>query len=445
MWPDGLRERLRAGDPPALCVAFSGGPDSTALLHALAQLPEARERSLRALHVDHGLHADSAAWSERCKAFCIALGVALTVARVRVEDPHGEGIEAAARRERRAVFAREMTNGEWMVLAHHRDDQIETVLLKLLRGAGPEGLGGMRALRPFGRGFLWRPLLDIPRDALRACVAAHHLPCIEDPANSNPRFARNVLRNEIIPQIARHWPHAGTAILHSAELCRHAATHITQEAEASLPLLRREGGTLDVDAWLALPAALRAPALHQWLRERGLPAPADAQYKQLQWQAAHAVEDALPCVAWLGAEVRIWDGRLHASAPLHPPPDGSWQAVWSGTPLRLPADCGSIEPVPFTPSPQHAATARFDPPLSVRMRRGGERLRPAGDAHTRELRDLFQRARVPPWVRERCPLIYAGDELIAVADTWATERGKAIFDASGTHPRWLRPAWLHGT
>ncbi|MEO6927069.1 MAG: tRNA lysidine(34) synthetase TilS, partial [Rhodanobacter sp.] len=154
-----LQAALAATPATPLAVAFSGGPDSSALLHALAQLPEARQRGLRALHVDHGLHADSPRWAEHCRVFCAALDVACDVLRVQVDRAGGVGLEAAARDARHAALAAQLHDDEWLLFAHHRDDQVETVLLKLLRGAGPDGLGGMRALRPFGRGQLWRPVL----------------------------------------------------------------------------------------------------------------------------------------------------------------------------------------------------------------------------------------------------------------------------------------------
>ncbi len=438
-----LRSAFADSSANGLCVAFSGGPDSTALLHALATLPEARECGLRALHVDHGLHADSAAWAAGCKAFCASLDVPLTTARVDVDDSHGEGIEAAARRARHAAFAEALHEGEWLALAHHRDDQIETVLLKLLRGAGPEGLGGMRALRPFARGFLWRPMLEVPRETLRDYLAEHHLEHVEDPTNDDSRFARNVLRNDLLPRIARHWPHAGSSILHAARLCREANEYIEHTAETALVSLRRDAGTLAVRGWLALPDALRAPVLHRWLRERGLPAPGDAQYHELQHQASTAAEDALPCVAWPGAEIRVWDERLHATPPLPTVPE-HWQAPWDGTPLALPGDGGSLVLETTEDSPYPIEPLQPGPPWLVRTRRGGERIKPAGDVHTRELRDLFQQARVPPWLRERCPLIFAGDELMAVADLWLSARGEAAFGAHGVRPTWTRPAWLNG-
>lgn len=441
--PEILRHALRGAVAPTLCIAFSGGPDSTALLHALAQLPEARERGLRALHIDHGLHADSAGWVRHCEDFCRTLDVPLTVLRACVGDARGEGIEAAARRARYAAFIGNLGEGEWLSLAHHRDDQTETVLLKLLRGAGPDGLGGMRALRPLGRGFLWRPLLETPREILRKYLTGQGLRTIDDPANADPRFARNTVRHEVLPLLTRHWPQAETSILHAARLCRVAADHLAREAETGLTTLRRDGDTLDARGWLALPDALRAPALDAWLHAQGFPAPPDDSRAELERQAAHAAEDRVPLLAWPGAEVRIWNGRLHAMQPLAPTPE-HWEAAWTGTPLALPEGCGrlTLETTGRESSPA-TRSASFDPPLTVRLRSGGERIKPTGDTHTRELRDLFQQARIPPWLRQRCPLVFENAELIAVADLWISERGKTLFDALGARPEWVCPAQLN--
>lgn len=434
---DTLRTQLRDADPSALCVAFSGGPDSTALLHALAQLPAARQRGLRALHVDHGVQTDSAKWARRCADFCGQLDLPLTTVRVAVDDRRGEGLEAAARRARYAAFGGHLRGAEWLALAHHRDDQVETVLLKLLRGAGPEGLGGMRALRRFGHGFLWRPLLDIPRAALRSYLGEQALEPIDDPANADPRFARNVLRREILPVLVRHWPHADASILHAARLCREAADHLAREAESTLMV--RDDGSLDAVGWLQLPDAIRARVLDAWLHARGFSAPPDASRAELWRQARTAAADRVPLVAWADVEVRVWNGALHATPPLAAPP-GHWQAEWKGAPLLLPKGCGVLR----LEGREDAAGTRFDPPLTVRFRRGGERIKPAGDPHTRELRGLFQQTRVPPWWRARCPLVYASDELVAVADLWCSEHGHDLFASHGTAPRWERPVQITG-
>lgn len=440
----GLIETLRAAwagaGTPAVCVAFSGGPDSTALLHALAQTPEVRAQGLRALHVDHGLHADSAAWARRCAAFCATLDLPLTTVRADVDASRGEGIEAAARRARYAAFTQHLRQGEWLALAHHRDDQIETVLLKLLRGAGPEGLGGMRALRPFARGFLWRPLLEIAREVLTNYLNTNNISFIDDPANHDPRFARNVLRHEILPRLGRHWPHFDAGVLHAAKLARGAADFIESEATIALAGCLHHDHTVAATAWLALPAALRAGALDAWLHALELPAPPDAARAELERQAMHAAGDRVPRVTWPGAEVRIWDGRLHATPPLAPPPV-NWRATWDGTPLALPDDCGTLTLGRTTTASRPTRAMHLEAPLTVRFRTRGERIKPAGDVHTRELRDLFQQSRMPPWLRARCPLIHEHDKLIAVADLWTSERGGRVFAACGSRPRWTRPAW----
>lgn len=421
-----LAEALAAAPPAALCVAFSGGPDSSALLHALAQLPQARARGLRALHVDHGLQATSATWAEHCRHFCAALALPCDVLRVQVDTGSGAGLEAAARDARHAALAGQLHDGEYLLFGHHRDDQVETVLLKLLRGAGPEGLGGMRALRPFGRGQLWRPLLELPRAQLRDYIRTHRLDCIDDPSNADTRLARNHLRHEILPRLHQHWPQAVDSILHSAALSRAAAEALRSQWLLAFDTLHDStSGSLDAHGWLALLPALREPLMDHWLHARSLPAPTTAQRRQIERQC-HARPGQLPCIRWAGAELHIWKGRLWALPPGQATP-ADWQQDWQGEPMTLP-DGGELT--------LDIDGVRLAAPLRVCLRHGGERIRPDGDAHTRELRDLFQQAQLPPWQRHACPLLHADGELVAVADRWATARGADIFARAGAMPRW---------
>lgn len=420
-----LQQALRTHPQGGLCVAYSGGPDSTALLHALAHTPEAHARGLRALHIDHGLHPDSRQWSEHCRQLAKEWRVPCLVLRVDVDHAQGYGLEAAARDARYRAFALSLSSGERLLLGHHRDDQAETVLLKLLRGAGPEGLGGMRATRPLGQGTLWRPLLEVPRSLLRQYVDAHQLPCIDDPSNADRRLSRNFLRHEILPRLSQHWPQAVESIVHSARLSQSAtATLERQWRAARTDLLDTATGSLDAAGWLALAPALRNPLLDDWLHTRGLPAPTTAQRGQIERQCV-AREGQLPCIRWAGAELHVWKGRLWALPPQRQI-DPHWQASWLGEPLALP-DGGSL---------LLEAPARLSQALTVRLRQGGEHIRPAGDAHTRELRDLFQQSSMPPWRRAACPLLYASDELVGVGDRWLTEQGAAMFLAAGAQPRW---------
>jgi tRNA(Ile)-lysidine synthase len=420
-----LAAALLAQPEGALCVAYSGGPDSTALLHALAHLPEARARDLRAIHIDHGLHAESVRWAAHCRAFCAALGLACDVHVAKVQRNSGIGLEAAARHARYAIFAEHLDANERLVLGHHRDDQVETVLLKLLRGAGPEGLGAMREQRSLGRGTLWRPLLEMPRQLLRDYVQMHDLPCIHDPSNDDRQLARNHLRHEVIPLLKTHWPHAAISIAHSAKLCRAAADKLQDDWLAALETLRDDAtGSLDARSWLALPPALRDPLLAHWLHAQGLTAPTTAQRQQIERQCT-AQYGQLPCIQWPGAEVHVWKHRLWALAPRNQLP--SLTALpWQGEALTLP-DGGSLSLAP---------TGRLPLVLTVRWRSGGERIKPAGDRHTRDLRSLFQTGAIPPWQRDVCPLLYEGDELVAVADRWLSARAVAIFREAGAQPQW---------
>lgn len=435
----GLDQALAASQPDALCVACSGGADSTALLHALARLPQARARGLRALHVDHGLHPDSARWSEHCQRFCEALDIPIRIVRVQVEHARGEGVEAAARRARYEAFERNLRPGEWLALAHHREDQVETVLLKLLRGAGPQGLAGMRVRRPLGNGTLWRPLLETPRSVLREYLVAHGLEYIEDPSNADTSLARNYLRSEVLPGLHAHWPHATQSILHAAKLCRDSADHLDALAGSALQALVRDGSTLDATGWSALPDALRALVLERWLHDQGLPAPTQAQMAELRRQAVETREDHVPLVTWPGAQVRVWRGALHATAP-EPSFDENWSHPWDGGALVLPGAAGKL----WLRATGRKPDSMKLPPLLLRFRRGGERIKPAGDAHTRELRDLLQRAGIPPWQRKRIPLVFEGDQLLAVGDLWINAAGKSLLENIAAQLVWERGRSLRG-
>ncbi|HXO99656.1 MAG TPA: tRNA lysidine(34) synthetase TilS [Luteibacter sp.] len=337
-------------------------------------------------------------------------------------------MEAAARRARRAAFAADIRPGERLVLAHHRDDQVETVLLKLLRGAGPEGLAGMRDQRPLGAGILWRPLLDLPRAALLDHVAVHGLGTIHDPSNDDPRIARGYLRGTIVPALTSQWPQAAFSITHSARLCRDAADTLRDAWMEALDRLRDERDTLDASGWLALPTAWRSPLLEHWLHTAGLSAPTTAQREVLERQIREAAAERLPLVGWAGTEVRVWRGRLWAMRRLGAF-DENWSATWQGEPLPLPGG-GTLTLAP--------SGGRLDAGVTVRYRRGGETLKPAGDRHTRHLRDLFQTGGVPPWDRPRMPLIEVAGRVIAVADKWRTDEGNFLFDAAGGSPVWHR-------
>jgi tRNA(Ile)-lysidine synthase len=415
--------RLDLPTPPdaAILVGFSGGLDSTVLLHALANDPAVRARGLRAIHVDHGLHVASLDWAEHCIRMGAALGIELAVRRMRVVDD-GCGPEAAARAARLAAFADELRDGEWLALAHHQDDQAETLLLRLLRASGSEGLAAMRVTRSFAAGTLWRPLLGVPRARLRGYAQAHGLRWIEDPSNASDAFDRNFLRRNVMPMLAQRWPHAAAALARSAALLAEDADLLARETARRLALLQGvDPQVLARERLLAEPPAWRARLLRAWIAALGLPPLPARALARIESELLPARDDAQARIAWPGAEVRAWREGLYAAAA-RPVLPMDWTTTWNGLgTLALPTGeaLACVDTAGGDPAPALATLG----PLRLAARQGGERLRLPGRAHSHAVKKLLQALEVPPWERERLPLAYAADgELLAVGDVLTSAR-----------------------
>jgi tRNA(Ile)-lysidine synthase len=407
------------GPPRPVLAGFSGGLDSSALLQLLAATPS-MHGGLRAIHVHHGLQSQADAWAAHCEATCATLGVPLRVVRVEIPRDGGLGPEGAARAARYAAFAAALQDDEVLALAHHRDDQAETFLLRALRASGPDGLAAMRAWRAHGRGWLWRPLLEAPRAALLAHARQAGLHWIEDPSNVDIAPDRNFLRHEVMPLLQRRWPQAGNALARSAGLCTEASELLdTEDVQALAEVAGNAPGTLDATGLLALPAARRARVLRRWIATLGLPSLPASGLVAIESELLPAAPDAQAQFAWSDAVVRRWRGLLHAGPQRPPLPEG-WRCEWDGAaPLTLPGG-GTL---------RLQGTPRFEAPVLVHARDGGERIVLAGRGHAHALKQVLQELGVPPWLRERLPLLSSADgTLLAVADLASS----ATFDA------WLR-------
>ncbi len=432
--PRRLPDRLPATPAGApLYVAFSGGLDSTVLLHALATVREALPGPLKAIHVDHGLQPDANRWADHCRRICDRLDLPLSVERVEARPAPGESPEAAAREARYACFRRLLGEGELLLTAHHRDDQAETLLLQLLRGAGPRGLAAMPAVAPLGRGWLVRPLLDLERDALRDYARHHGLRWIDDPTNAESRFDRNYLRHQVIPVLKRRWPGLSASLARSARHCAEADQLARELAALDLERCRGAGeGTLDCAALAALSDARRRNLVRHWLRSLGLSLPGEAKLRQGLADLLGAREDGAPRLLWPGGELCRYRGMLHAFAPL-PGVEGAWSAPFSARGVSLP-DGTRLE------VGQGGAGELLDPAqageLRVGYRRGGERIRPAGRRHRVALKKLLQERGVPPWLRPRWPLLLHGDEVVAVAGLCIAEGWRSAPGEAGLALRW---------
>jgi tRNA(Ile)-lysidine synthase len=413
------------GAPRAVLAGFSGGLDSSVLLQLLACASPPMHGGLRAIHIHHGLHADADAWAAHCQQACDALAVPLRIVRVEVARNAGAGPESAARTARHAAFAAELRDDEILALAHHRDDQAETFLLRALRASGPDGLAAMRPWRRHGRGWLWRPLLALPRSELLAWAQRQGLHWVEDPGNRDSAPDRNFLRHEVLPLLQRRWPQAGAAFARSAGLSAAAADLLDEEDARALEGTRSDDPqALDVAALLRLPAARRARVLRRWIGGCGLPALPAAGVDHIEADLLHAAADDAR-FAWSGAVVRRWRNLLHAGREQPALPAG-WQCEWDGrTPLLLPE--GGLLRLDGAPG--------FDHTLVVHARRGGERIALPGRSHTHALKHVLQDAGMPPWRRERLPLLStpagellaAGDRILAAGFAqWLRARGARL-------------------
>lgn len=426
-----LQSMLEQVDGRQVLVGFSGGLDSTALLHMLATVFKASGQPLRAIHVHHGLHHDADAWAEHCRRVCERFGVALKVVHVEVARNGGKGIEAAARKARYAAFNAALNDDEILALAHHRDDQAETFLLRALRASGPDGLGAMRRWRRFGRGWMWRPLLGLPRAGLLAYAQQQALQWIEDPGNLDTMLDRNFLRHRVLPLLRERWPHVDVAFARSAALSAEAGELLSDEdAQTLLSMRGVDPQTIDVDQLRALPVARRARVLRRWVAELELPALPAQGIAKIESDLLDAALDKNAEFAWCGAVVRRWRGSLHAQHT-RPVLLSDWTMAWDGrNPVRLPD--GSTLTL--------EVATQFDAPLLLGARRGGERIILSGRGHSHSLKHVLQERGVPPWVRQRLPLLTHGDgQLFAAGDlvysagfeAWLRDRGARLIWTQG--------------
>ena len=389
---------------PAWHIAFSGGLDSTVLLHLLASTEHLPP--LSAIHVHHGLQAVADAWPAHCQSMCDALGVPLRVMRVQVRP--GASLERAARDARYQVFAEVTGAGEVLLTGQHRDDQAETLLFRLLRGAGVRGLSAMPAHRPLAGGHLVRPLLEVSRAELQAYASEHQLTWIEDPSNTDPRFSRNYLRHRVFPVLTERWPQAVSSLARAAEHLGEAQGLLDELAQLDL----RAADQPSAFPWLPLPSLALAPlrelsdarqrnTLRHWLT------PLTRLPDSDHWASWHSLRDAK------GDAQPLWhlaDGELHRCG------ERIWwlPTAWSEfsdasvswpdpqIPLELPGN-GRLRLIGTAP----------DGPLVIRYRQGGEVIEVPGRGR-RDVKRLLNECGLPGFVRGRLPLLYRGEQLLGI-------------------------------
>ncbi len=429
-----LAAALAAFAERRILVAVSGGLDSEVLLHAAAAYARRRSIPIAAVHVDHALHADSPLWAQRSRASAAALAVPCAILTVDDTPPPGGSVEAWARTRRYRAIEAFMADGDVVVTAHHEDDVAETLLLQLLRGAGPHGLAAIAPVRPFGRGHLARPLLAATRRQLHDYAVRHGLRWSEDPSNADERHDRNFLRHRVLPLLRERWPAANERIAHAARLQRDSAACLDTVADRALADATRDDDGLSIASLGGLAPAAQRWILRRWIERAGLPLPDRTHLLEIQ-RMLDARPDAQPLVRFKTVEIRRYRDRLVAARAVVRPGLCSEYAWHLPRTLRLPHGELSVERA-IAAGIRASAVARG---CRVRFRRGGERCRPAGRRHRMRLKHLFQEWGVPAWQRDRIPLVYVGEEIAAVAGFCVCDP----FAAAAGEPGWLlhwRPA-----
>ena len=398
--------RLKHG--ARVCVGLSGGRDSVVLLHALSHLAQSfgAPMILSAVHVHHGISPNADAWADFCAELCRTCGVPLDIVRVDVPRDSGEGLEAAARRMRHGVFAER--DADWLTLAHHRDDQAETVLLNLLRGAGIAGAAGMLPERPQARGpALIRPLLDVPRTQIEAYAVAHGLRWIDDESNEDVHYRRNFLRREIIPRLEEKFSGAQRSLARAASHFAEGAELLNELAAIDRAALRTPAGRIGLAGFNALPPARARNLLrHEWL-SAGFRAPDTRWIDEARHQLSTANALSETCLEKVDGELHVYRGELYITR--RRPSVANSVVYWSGE-SELPWADGRVLFVPVKGAGLRRSLL-MGSKVCVCSRQGGERLQTNSGRPRRGLRNLLQEAAVPPWERAQLPFLWCEDRL----------------------------------
>ena len=416
-------------------VAYSGGCDSHALLHSLVALRSELSAEIKAIHINHGLSPLANEWEQHCRTICKNLGVSYTAIKVDASSKkNNKSPEEAARHARYAEWKKLLKKDEVIVLAHHQDDQAETVLLQLLRGSGVKGLAAMPAQQIFSQGLLARPMLNFLREEIVAYAAEQKLNWIDDPSNFDTDFDRNFLRHDVVPLLESRWPALKKTLSRTA-------THAAEADQLLTELATQDWLTIKNDQQIKISQLTRLDVKRQrnvvryWLATIcQVSLPDTIHLQRILDEVLTAADDAAPEVIWRGGEVRRYQGMLYAQEKLV---EQDITKVLSWPELELPLKLGAGASISAKASKSEGLSqARLkNSEISVRFRQGGESCRPIGRGNTQQLKKLFQEWQIPPWKRASIPLIYVNGELAAVVgycynETYAAADGELswIFD-----------------
>lgn len=400
-------------------VAYSGGIDSHVMLHLCATQSTLKSKIV-AVYVNHGLQTVAAAWGEHCRRQAERLGVDFQLLIVDARAENGQSPEAAAREARYQALRNLLTVGDVLLLAQHREDQMETLLLQLFRGAGVAGLAGMPVAAEFGLGRMLRPLLNVAKQDIEQYAQTHRLQWVEDPTNQSSDFDRNYLRNQILPLLKQRWPSLDKTVARSAAHCGDATRMIDDWTEQTLQtIFDPADGSLSISDLPIMSAAQRNGLLRRWLSRMGLKPPSQAVLQTLVDQLIDGRDDAQPQLYIQGCYIKKYRQKLFCIAAEHLRKQAQ-PIVWPRQDKSVALSNGYV--LSKVVSSSGIAKSLWDiSEVVVAARQGGEKLKLPGRIGHHCLKKLYQEAAVPPWERDARPLIYLGERLAAVAGLWVAE------------------------
>lgn len=398
---------------PHWYVGFSGGIDSTVLLHLLHQWRAAHPGApaLTAIHVNHGLQPAAADWQRHCERVCESL--ALPLVSRSVEVLAAGSVEAAAREARYRVFESQLSSGAVLFLGHHLDDQVETFFLRLMRGAGVDGLAGIPPRRRLGGGLLVRPLLQVARSEIEQYCAQHDLPYIQDPSNDDTAMDRNFLRVRLLPLLASRWPAYRQAVSRAGRHMAATATVLADELGVPDTVYSALGDAgVNAEHLLADTREVAAARLRLWLRVGGYQAPDSAPLAEFLRQLHDSGIDANPRLACSDYSLQRFRESVYIVPHWGAPPPAAPIDVVPGARVLVPG----VGAISLQPANADGLSLPAAGRIALHWRSGGERCRLPGRAGSRRLKTLWQEWHIPPWWRDRVPLLYLDDEMLAVGD-----------------------------
>jgi len=418
---------------PQILVAVSGGLDSMLLLTLMAE--RVNPERITAVHINHGISDNADNWQVQVTQYCQQLGVAIVAEKVTLMNT-GEGLEGEARNARYAVFERLLEPNGLLFMGHHADDQVETVLYRLMRGAGAKGLSGMPNKRALGKGCLVRPFLECAKSALKNEAQLRNLVWVEDESNVDNRFDRNYLRNAVIPQISQRWPDYTQSLKRTADLNSESDQLAKELAVIDLDRVNlkaeRAGWSISIEALLMISPLRQKNILRYWSELQGLVPPGITIIDEVLTSVLSARQDASPEVNWQSQRWTRFKDRLYLLQCTEQEFKAEQIFSWD---MQNQLDLGEGNNLRVDKQMGQGIKSTVNQ-VDIRFRQGGERCKPAGRGHSNSLKKLLLEYELAPWLRDRVPLFYVDEQLIAVGDLWVCEDWLAGSDEIGQMIHW---------